>query len=429
MAPVAVILGLSMLVVGLHVRAYPKLSPIDELQHIDYLYRVRGGDIVRMGDRVGQDALREEACRGLDSPFPVPPCRPGVTYRSAEFQELGVNTADIHPPTYYAVTSVVARIFQLFGAESLVTAGRLAGGIWLGAGLALLWLLGEALGIRRLPLAIVLVLVASTPTVVHASATVNPDAGALLSGAGLLAAAVWFERTKRRAWPIALVAAVAVLLKTTVVLAVGASALYLVIRAWRGAGGLRGAWRDERRLLVGAAALVAGGILALVGWVVVHQALAYVSTNPQIERFRVPGLTGNDVAGQLLALFTPVTNPYLPGFLASNMVLAIVQLFGLALAGAGVGAFLYAQAPDRRETVALAATAVLLVGGVAFTLANFFLNSGIFVAIPPRYGLSVLPMLALGLAQALRSRVSIAVTGALAIASVWVLGYGLLVLA
>src|SRR5437660_6480466 len=128
------ILLLSITLVGLHVRAYPKLSPIDELQHIDALYRASHGEIVRRGQLVGQEAMGEEACRGIDALFRPPPC--GGPYQPSRFQEAGINTADIHPPTYYFATVGVADLLRAVGlASNLVDAGRLVGALWLGLGL------------------------------------------------------------------------------------------------------------------------------------------------------------------------------------------------------------------------------------------------------------------------------------------------------
>ncbi len=41
-APVALLVVVPVLLVSLHVRAYTKLSPIDELEHIDYMFRSPG---------------------------------------------------------------------------------------------------------------------------------------------------------------------------------------------------------------------------------------------------------------------------------------------------------------------------------------------------------------------------------------------------
>jgi len=63
---VAALVLLALGSVGLHVDRYTKVSPVDEMQHIDYLYRAPSAPAY--GDKVGQDAMREQTCRGLDLP-------------------------------------------------------------------------------------------------------------------------------------------------------------------------------------------------------------------------------------------------------------------------------------------------------------------------------------------------------------------------
>src|SRR5665811_512769 len=81
-----------------HVSHYTELSPVDELQHIDHLYR--GPAIVHSGALVGQAAMREQACRMLPQ-WPSPPCSNTAVYSASDFQEAGVNTASQYTPLYY----------------------------------------------------------------------------------------------------------------------------------------------------------------------------------------------------------------------------------------------------------------------------------------------------------------------------------------
>src|ERR1700692_4635001 len=72
-APALLLVAVPLLLVPLHVRAYTKLSPIDELEHIDYMFRSPGLHPVVAGTKLVEPAMREEACRGLDSVYPTPP--------------------------------------------------------------------------------------------------------------------------------------------------------------------------------------------------------------------------------------------------------------------------------------------------------------------------------------------------------------------
>ena len=113
----AVVLGLllvftAVLHVG-HVLRYRTLSPVDELQHLDYLIGAPTGRFPGSGDKFGQESLRIETCSRLDEGFDakVQPCvtDPSVVLEPEDFQEDGYNTAYIHPPTYYAAGGIVGR--------------------------------------------------------------------------------------------------------------------------------------------------------------------------------------------------------------------------------------------------------------------------------------------------------------------------------
>src|SRR5439155_19262547 len=91
--------------------AYTKTSPIDELSHIDTLIKASRFDIVKGDERVGQAALREEACRGIDRADPLPPCD-SVTFDPQDFRDLGVNVISGRFPVYHLVTGLPARVLS-----------------------------------------------------------------------------------------------------------------------------------------------------------------------------------------------------------------------------------------------------------------------------------------------------------------------------
>lgn len=413
------IMLLPVTLVSLHVKIYRTFSPIDERQHVDYLYRISRGELLGMGVQIGQDALRDEACRGVDWPMFNPPCHPNEPYNPDIYPDLGYNSAHIHPPTYYFLTAIAVKTFDVIGiAENFVSAGRVAGGLWLALALVLFWHVGASLGIGVIARVIVMVLLLTTPTILHASSTVNPDASALFAGTLLLLATITFERVRgRTVLMLPIVAAVAVGLKATNLLAVGACAVYLLIR-WRSQSSTQQKGeRSGRELLVGAGALIAGGVAVAVVWMFIHGQLVRAPIDPQIDRFQVDSLSGSDVAGQLFALVTPINNPWLPSFFNNVAVTSIVRLLNLVLIVATFGAVVTVRSLGRSETIALSGAAILLVGGMGLTLSNYYLNSGIFVEIPARYGISLLPFLFVALAAILRWGLTVFIVGVLAAAS------------
>jgi hypothetical protein len=404
--------------VTLHVRAYPQLSPIDELQHIDYLDKASHGHIVARGERVAEPAMREEACRGIDAPVPVPRCD-ARSLRPTQFQEAGYNTAYIHPPTYYAVSGVLARIGLLApGLDDLVTAGRLTGGLWLIAGLALLNLALVDLGARRLARASLLVVLACSPAVLHASATINPDAMALLAGSALLLGVLRWEAGRWPAWVPAATAAAAILVKSTNVAAVGAAILYVVARHVQArrhaqrppldAAGVApavarvGQTADVLRVV---GALIAAVAVASVAWVAVQAQIAEVPSAqiPMVQRFGVDHLAVGDAVGQLGASISPLRLPYIPEVLRSPSVVSAVGVVDTALVAGLLVTIGYAAAGARRRGLAFAALATMAAAGPLFVVINFVFV-GTFVDIPPRYGLSAVPFALAAASVALERR-------------------------
>ena len=220
------------LLVGLHVHRYTQISPIDELQHIDYMYKVHNGHLVPAGDKFGQDAMREEACRGIDAPLndSLPACD-SKRFHPADFQEAGYNTAYIHPPTYYAIEGTIGWVLQKFtGVDSLVTTARLVGALWLAIFTVCMWFLMDDFEIPLLARATVIVLVLTSPTVLHASSTIQPDGTALAAGAAMVLATLRWEKGRWHWIVPALVGVVAVSLKVTNGLVVGLCVLYLILR-------------------------------------------------------------------------------------------------------------------------------------------------------------------------------------------------------
>ena len=415
-----------MLVAWLHLREFPMLSALDELQHLDALDAATQGRVVRVGDRVGQLAMSTQACRGIDATFTIPSCHPGRPYDPSSFQEDGFNTSDVHPPTYYFLTSVPARMLVTVGvADDLFEGGRIAGGIWLGLGVVAFWRLTRRLGIDRRGRWTALVLVATTPVVVHASATINPDATAFLTSCLVGIAVLAWEDGRLSLWIVLIAAVFAVSLKATNALGVGAWGLYLL---WRAAERRAGPGTTERAApwqLAGGAAVVGAGAATVLGWTLARRAIARTGANFQIERFAIEDLTAGDVLAQVLGLVTPVLPNYLPAVLSGPWSVALTSLLHVALIATCLGPVFSMTRLERAQKIAVAGAVTMLAGGVTLTLANVLLVSQA-VAIPFRYGLSLLPLLGVGLAVATRSRIPRVVLGTLAGASALVTAAALL---
>lgn len=216
--------------VALEVRDEPKVSPFDELQHIDYLYKASGGHLVRIGEVDGQYAMRQEACRGIDGDFHLPPCG-RARYAPAQFPEFGINTESQQPPPYYVLSGWFGRALHSLGVSaSIVTGGRLAGVLWFGGAVVLLWLCFAEIGVGIAIRAAMMVLLVTAPAILYQAGTVNPDVTAPLAGAAVLYACLLWERRRVAVWVPGVIAAGCIVLKATNVIGVLAVALYLGFR-------------------------------------------------------------------------------------------------------------------------------------------------------------------------------------------------------
>ena len=422
-APVLLaVLALAAILVAGYLHSYSRVSPADELQHLDYLDRAADFEIVSAGDRVQERAMRAQACRGLDAPFDAkqPDCD-DADLDPEEFQEDGYNTAYVHPPTYYLITGNLGRVVEVApGISSWVTAGRAVGALWLGLGLALTWLLFAELAVpiwTRVPL---LVIMASAPVTLFASATVTPDATALAAGAGALLAVVrWESRRASWVWP-AVAVGLAIACKATNAIGVLVAFAYLGIRflqqrreeseptvASDASAVDVTTRRDAHELARVVAGMLAGVAVVSVGWLAMARAAQEVdpATLPMLKRLHVDELEYDDVRADLTAGFTPLNGAYLPPFLRESGGVKTLNVWGNVVVGAGaVVGLAYSAARSRLRAISIAALIVAFVAGPALVVANYVL-SDIYTPIPPRYALSLLPALLVACAVPLANRI------------------------
>lgn len=393
--------AVSVLVVA-HVAAYRPLSPFDEGVHFDYVIEASHGEIVRKGEKLGQQAMREIACRGVDlEGIVLPPCD-DVRFDPDAFPGQGFSSAEVHPPVYYGVTGLLARGLVATGiAPDMFTAARLVGILWLGLGLLLIWYIGKELGVATAPLVAVLAALAATPTLLHASATVNNDTTGLVAGGLLAWVTLRWERGSSPSWLLGAVAVLALALKTTNALAVALCAVYLLLRSRPSKEPLR----PGRGNRAGIAVLLGGAVVALVAWVVIRGLLATPVELPP-DAAAPPGLRLMAVVGNLTTLITPVSYG-LPEteVLGAIGFWSVGQFLGFLMVGATIAPVLRGSISERSDRLAASGGMTLLLGGVLMALASFALYGRVTVS--PRYGLSLIPILGVALAAAIRSRAAL----------------------
>lgn len=421
--PPLLIVLVALVNVGLHVHSYRLIGPVDELQHIDYLYKAP--HVVRSGDRIGQDAMRQEACRGLDyHPFTLPACSTTAQYKPSQFQENGYNTAAVNTPLYYSVTKAAGlAIMALISSHDLVQGGRLAGGLWLAAGLLLTYAAARRLGASRWVSTAVLATVACLPAVVYPSAVISPDAATFAVGGGTLLAVLWWEERPARRWPVlALVTALGLAIKLTNVTIVAVAVLYIafrVIPVWR--SGVRGnRWVSLRAPMIAVAAMAGVAVVVAGGWLAVSSALAYGNPSdvPMNVRFAVSSISAGEVLGSLGVWLSPLAQQWAS---VGNPVLSdLLQRIGVVLLSGGlIGTVLLGLGAVRKRTWSLA-WAILAVGtfaGPVYVLFSFYLQH-VYVPPPARYGYAMAPAMAAITASVVKGRAAAAACGVVAAAAV-----------
>jgi hypothetical protein len=402
-------LALLVVLIGVHEHVYTKLSPIDELQHIDYVDKATSLHIVRRGEHVGQAAMSEEACRGVDAPgFEAPTCGQ-ETYYPAEFQEGGLNTASVHTPVYYAITGWIASAARAVGiTHSLVTSARLVGILWLGAAVALLWRLLVAAAARPITQFSLIALLVSSPLVLHATATVNPDAGGLLAGVLLLTAVLRWEHGR---CPLVVPVAASVfviLLKFTNIAVIGLVLIYLLGRAYQrhqpavlalgGGADLRARFTDPelRRVLRLAVVIVVAALGTWLLWSIVQSMVALVAANeiPMNEGLKANHFPTYELVREMRSELTPFNNPYLPPFLRVASITAMISLVDLGSLIVMGGAAFVRPVGSATRSLAVACFGAMITLGPVIAISTYVSN-GVIIPTPARYGLPILPALLL----------------------------------
>jgi hypothetical protein len=418
--------------VSLHVRSYTKLSPIDELQHIDYMFRSPGLHQVKAGTQDSQAAMREEACRGIDAVFTAPPCS-SKTFNPAQFQDQGYDTAYIHPPTYYDITWMAGEVVKVTGTKSSVTAWRLVGALWLAVGLLLTYAAGVRMGASRLALVGLLILLASAPSILQTNSTVSPDAAStFIGGAALYLLCLW-ERAGRWRWAALVgIGFVGTAFKIQDAIVVMVIALYFLLgvraeagvaltsgltqadpevqsgpgptpdRAVEGWSWRRLLWSTQTRavgILVITTAVIAGT------WTIVQRITETIDPNNLLvnKQFVVSSISSQEIASGFGLFLAPIAGAYVPAQTQSVWTTDFMSILTwLLIAGVVSGAMFWARSRSM-ASLARATLIVALLGAPLYVALNYLTMSQ-YVSIPTRYGFTILPAMVLCTADAIRTR-------------------------
>lgn len=403
-ALVAVILVGWVAVVGM-VRGNGSYSPVDEMQHGDYVRRVLSGEVVASGDIITFETMADLACRNVAPPFNEAFPRCGLErYRPVDFPHQGVNTAAIHPPTYYAVVGFLGEaIASVTGTEPVLGGARAASGIFLTLGIVLLWWLLAEFAVGLATRFGVTLAVALTPLVLFQSATINPDSTAIAAGAGILLAVVLAERRRIPTWVPALVAGAAMAFKATNVVGVLAAVGYLAVRWWQQREATDAAPADRRRLVVTGVWALAGAAVFSLGFSAYQRSIAIIplADMPMMEGMRAPVFPWEQLTASVT--LTPTGTSWNPAQLSRPINVVILTVVAFAIAGLAAAALALGPRGGRIRAVAAASLAAVVATGPLFDVANYVLTQT-WTPIPARYGIAAVPAMVVAAAWVLDSR-------------------------
>ena len=416
---------------ALHVARVTEVSPIDETRNLDYMVRIYDeGHLERLGDRIGQTAMRLEACRGLDYTLEGrdvdPPCSTRH-FDARDFRDDGYNNAVNHPPGYHLATGAIAKVATLLGiANNPLDPARLVGGFWLAAGLMLALYAGELLGVSRVPLVAAATIFALAPDALNSAAIVNPDAASMFAGGVILVAALLWERERLSIWWLSLAGVLAASFKMTNFLAIGIIILWLLTQAYRQRREPEPDRPTPRRYLIACGALAAGAFVVTVVW------LGIASVRATVDALDLPsnGMFFNSHFPRrplldhqnLFSFFPPGGQAYRAPVISTQVIDDISLVSGWLAVAALLANALRFSIRDRLSTLGAWAAILLILAGPAFIISTWMANRVIFQPVP-RYALSAIPIVIVLLASLVRGRpATIAISAYAGVAAAVVLG-------
>jgi|tagenome__1003787_1003787.scaffolds.fasta_scaffold20914378_1 hypothetical protein len=402
----AIVVLLGTLLVGLHVHSYQQLSVYDEVQHVDYVYRLLQGEIPASGDLWLPSTRDAVTCRTIDYPAEYPPC--GASVPADQLPNSGFTTAFIHTPAYYLLPAAAVWISgALPGDFDQVTVMRMTGALWLALALVLMWSFWADLRVPwqvRTGLSLALV---AAPAVLLAQSTVTNDATGLAAGAAVTLATLRWDQGRFRLWVPIAVAVLALALKATSLAVLLLACAYVLVRGLQRAALEHRAWWTAvtRRNLLFVGCLAAATAVIGLGWSVISTARAHMDERliPQNltlskDHFELSWLTTS-----LLSMTSPLQPQFLQSALTGQAGTIVANLVNVGLLALAVVGAVRSEPGSVVRALAIATGAAMLAFGPLLTLINYATLSVQF-GIPARYGFTLVPAMAALAGTAVRSR-------------------------
>lgn len=375
------------------IAAHQAFSYQDEYTYLDYIDKAAHGVLLRRNMFIDPYTANELACRGMERFGPVVSgCGGTINYDDLPID--GFSTGTIHSPVYFYIAALLTKPMTAFAGATMFTAARMTGAVFLGLGIAVLWVLMRQLGASRSVALSGSLLLLVSPQTWWSNFYITPDAVNVLAGATILLAALQMVRSRWSPIWFVLASIFFALVKFQGVFAAGAALVFIAAYALFG----RPTPKQRRSWMLWG---LGGTILALVaqfGWQWMRMRLSlpdppdsnYVLDEPaafQLEHAL------NQVGAFILNLYVGPSG-HLEG---QREYHGYILLAAVLLAASLVASALFNVVVSReRRIFMLSMLASLLLVGPAF-YAYVAWSSDTSFPLLPRYGGALVPVLYVGL--------------------------------
>jgi hypothetical protein len=397
----AVVLALCVLLVSLgasnHQRHEHGFDVLDEGAHYDYVVRLAQGHLPRSGDPLTQETLRMMSCLGA-SGVPAHGCaaehrNPATTAPAGGYSYEAVQ----QPPLGYL--PYLLTIQTEGSSQQALESARWGGFIWSVVGAGLLVWVAWMLELSLIELVAVLAICLLSPIETHSIATVTNDSAGMPAGVATVATYLVSRRRKKPMIVAGLVVGLIVgFMKGLFVVAplVVLAALVFADIAHR-----RRPTRADIWVRYGcSAAMLVGAVVSYAAWFLMQSARASVPPSTVLHALEGFATTSHLRATTiLLGIQNELSD------LSAYVSAPLYWIWDLAIYGCLVG-LLVLKGPVGRISQRAGAAALLfgiVALGVAFPLLNFIEGHYDFYT-PQRYALPLLPIIALVVVRAMRTR-------------------------
>lgn len=367
-----------------------RISPIDEWAYVDSIFQSSQGEVVRPGELVSDEAKDYLACHEV---YGVGALGSGC---GAEVQQptafpLDKSPAEIHPPTYFLITSLFGKTLNsFFNQFDLIDSSRLVGSLWLFIGMGLWMRIFQNLGVKLTSATAICIIVGTSPLVQSTNSFITPDAAfAFTSGLVTLATLKWFRGES--SYVILIIASIVpVFFKVTHLLSAILLSIFVLSLFLTGQK-----FKSHKELLVGSMCLMLGSLIGLVAWQVIRFAIRVSSSpthpnaEPAINFQSFFQILGYHIANGPSSSGSIIPTPWLS--------VSIAQIFSWMILSAALGGFMYSTNGAAFRNLCATSAFAYIFGAIVLSLITLVLSGGFLIA-TPRYGLPLLMFATLPLA-------------------------------